>query len=127
MASLPTCPVWVWAKEVGVTKKEEEMRIWLDDERPMPQGFDEHCHTAEEVMDILTYSRSLITHIDFDHDLGKGATGYDLAHLIERMAEKRLVNPISWHVHSSNPVGSKRIEHAMKSAERFWYKDASAR
>jgi phosphopantothenoylcysteine synthetase/decarboxylase len=98
------------------------MRIWLDDERPMPQGFDKHFRTGEEVMDILTYSRSLITHIDFDHDLGKGITGYDVAHFIERLAEKRLVNPISWHVHSSNPVGSKRIEQAMKSAERFWYK-----
>ena len=99
------------------------MRIWLDDVRPMPEGFDAWLKCAEDILSILNRSRSIITHIDFDHDLGEGRmTGYDLAVQIEQMAQLHMLNPISWQVHSQNPVGSRLITMAMRSAERFWYK-----
>jgi hypothetical protein len=75
-----------------------------------------------------------ITHISFDHDLGygnKNKTGYDVACYIEALAEAesnlkkhnveyvKVPHP-TWEIHSRNPVGRKRIEQAMKSAERYW-------
>lgn len=57
------------------------MRIWLDDVRPMPAGFDVWCRTYEDVIDLMP----TISYISFDHDLGDAdtRTGYDVACQIE--------------------------------------------
>ena len=94
------------------------MRLWLDDVRPMPKGYDMHVKTVEEAQELLeTYE---ITAISFDHDLGVEKTGYDLAKWIEAMAHSAGLPPLEWAVHSANPVGVKNIEAAMKMADRYW-------
>lgn len=99
------------------------MRLWLDDVRPMPVGFDCWAKTSGEAIIKIASSCPVndVTHISFDHDLGENAgTGYDVAKYIEELACYRMFHPITWEIHSANPVGRRNIEQAMKSAERFW-------
>ena len=97
------------------------VRLWLDDVRPMPYRFDMWCKTAVEAV-ILLQSNS-VEHISFDHDLGGEYTGYDVAKTIENMAFYGTIQPLTWSIHTANPVGRDNIRAAMKSAERFWLND----
>jgi hypothetical protein len=94
------------------------IRLWLDDVRPMPDGFD--VWVKESFWAKMLIAKRLVSHISFDHDLGEGKTGYDVAKLIEELAYDKELAPMTWDIHSANPVGRKRIEQAMQSAERFW-------
>jgi hypothetical protein len=97
------------------------MKLWLDDERPKPKGFDFHAKTAKEAITCLESGK--VTEISLDHDLGSddmNATGYFVAQFIELAAHNGWIAPLLWEVHSANPAGRKNIEAAMKSAERFW-------
>ena len=94
------------------------MKLWLDDVRAMPHDFDLWAISYDEAIDYL--NKNNITYISFDHDLGGGKTGYDLACVIEHGAHSGKFNRIGWDVHSANPVGKRNIEKAMTSAERWW-------
>ncbi len=94
------------------------MRLWLDDERQMPDDYDIQTRFVSIAMELI--NKGIITHISFDHDLGYNYTGYTLAKHIEKMAENKELKRLSWQVHSANPVGRRNIEMAMISAERFW-------
>lgn len=112
------------------------MRLWIDDVRPMPDGFDVWAKTANEALDILKNGN--ITHVSFDYDLGdirepngpvvawseNEMTGYDVASWIEGEAFQGNMNPITYAVHSANPVGAKKIGEAMGNATRFWAKNS---
>jgi hypothetical protein len=50
------------------------MNIWLDDERPMPAGFDVHVKTAKDAIALLAQGN--VTLISLDHDLGEGNGDY---------------------------------------------------
>jgi hypothetical protein len=95
------------------------IKLWLDDVRPAPEGFI-WVKTAEEA--ILHLTHGMVSYISFDHDLGVGKTGYDVASFIENRAYyyKGSRNKIDYDIHSSNPVGRLRIFLAMESAKRFW-------
>ena len=96
------------------------MRIWLDDERPMPEGYDIHCKTGFNAIITIAANDYKIDFISFDHDLGDGCTGYDVAQYIERLAYRGTIGRVGWEVHSANPVGRKNITAAMNNAEKFW-------
>ncbi len=96
------------------------MKIWLDDTREMPKGFDVWCKTADEAWKIIVKD-SPDNFISFDHDLGGKYTGYDVAKLIEAGAfQGWLINPVKWEIHSQNPVGRENIKMAMNAADKFW-------
>jgi len=94
------------------------MRIWLDDVRPIPNGFDYWAKNAYEMVGLLLSGN--ISHISFDHDLGlfgketqpdKNNTGYAVAMYIEEWVGRyfhglELTMPprITWDIHSANPV-----------------------
>lgn len=106
------------------------MRVWLDDIRSMPEGYDLHVRTAWEAKQALVTRR--VTHISLDHDLAlehyhtdldkqlAEETGYDVACWIEEAARNAGLPPLTWAVHSQNPVGAERIRAAMERAERYW-------
>lgn len=99
------------------------MRVWLDDIREMPEGFDLHARTFEEAIDLLKTGD--ITHLSFDHDLGMAGetvakTGYDVAVWIESKAFAGKLSPLTWEIHSANPVGRRNIEVAMNNATFLW-------
>lgn len=93
-------------------------RIWLDDVRPMPEGFNFWYDNPHELLELVKTGD--VSHISFDHDLGSLDSGYWLAMQIESLAFYKKIAPISWDIHSANPVGRKNIEQAMQSASRFW-------
>jgi hypothetical protein len=94
------------------------MKLWLDDVRPMPEGYDRHARTADEAIALLETGD--VSHISFDHDLGTEKDGNDVAIAIEKMAHDGIVVEMEWTIHSANPVGRKEIEMTMKSAQRWW-------
>jgi hypothetical protein len=96
------------------------MKVWLDDERPMPSEFDCHVKTAGEAIALL--ASASVTLISLDHDLGdeQNGTGYDVACFIEQAAYNGQLDPIEVLIHSANPVGRSRMEQAISRAEEFW-------
>lgn len=91
-------------------------RLWLDDVRPAPEGFDVVCRTYEEAIEAL--SRGGIDFVSLDHDLGfdhysgtyaDGKTGYDVACYIEGEVSAGRMECPGWTVHSMNPAGAARI------------------
>ena len=99
---------------------EDNIKLWLDDIRPMPPTFNTYVKTAKEAIKYLESDK--VTEISFDHDLGEpeNGTGYDVAKWIEEAAYYKKIKPIKWQVHSANPIGAKNIENAMRMAEQFW-------
>lgn len=96
------------------------MKVWLDDERPMPEGYDQHVRTAAEAIALLVGER--VGLISLDHDLGEdqNGSGYDVATFIEQAAYNGTLPPIEVRIHSANPVGRVRMEHAIARAQEFW-------
>jgi hypothetical protein len=96
------------------------MKIWLDDERPMPPGFDYHARTAREAIELLMAGG--VTVISLDHDLGdeQNGTGYDVACYIEQGAYGGSLPYIEATIHSANPVGRARMEQAVERAKQYW-------
>jgi len=92
------------------------MKIYLDDIRPIPDGF-VGCRTANEAIHMIKTCD--VTYISFDHDLGEDKTGYDVACVIERLVVSGKIKMPGWNIHSANPVGAQRIKMALESAERF--------
>lgn len=109
----------------------KEIKIFLDDERdptnPIIQkkfgaeGDEIWIKRGEEVISLLKRKDIKVVSISLDHDLGyiSQMTGYDVANEIERMCYDDEIRCPSWRVHSSNPVGARRIEIAMRNAERY--------
>lgn len=96
------------------------MKVYLDDERCMPAGFDIQVKTADEAIILLATGR--VTGISLDHDLGapENGTGYDVACFIEQEAYRGGMPPFEITIHSANPVGHTRMEHAIAKAMLYW-------
>ena len=92
------------------------MWIYLDDVRPIPDGY-VGCRTADEAIKHIRSGKVKL--ISFDHDLGTDATGYDVAKLIEELVFNKKIKMPQYLIHSANPVGVKRIQQAMESTQRF--------
>jgi hypothetical protein len=94
------------------------MRIWLDDERPPPDGW-LAVRTAPEAIRML--AAGAVTEISLDHDIGPPAagSGYDVLLWIERAVVERGFRPPALRVHSANPVGRARMEQAISAIQRL--------
>jgi len=99
---------------------EGKTRIWLDDERPMPDGFNTHVRTSRDAVALI--ERGGVEAISLDHDLGEASngTGYDVAKFIEEGSFTGRVNRMEVAVHSANPVGSRNIAACINKANEFW-------
>ena len=95
------------------------MKIWLDDSRPMPPGFDYHAKTAVEAIELLASGG--VTAISLDHDLGDDCgSGYEVACYIEQGAFDGTLATVEVSIHSANPVGRERMEQAISKARLYW-------
>jgi hypothetical protein len=95
------------------------VRLWLDDIRPMPEGYTHHARTASEAIALLAAGE--VTHASLDHDLGEGdGTGYEVAKWIAVNAIGGTLGPIELKCHSWNPVGREGIEWAIQKAKEAW-------
>lgn len=84
------------------------MKVYLDDERPTPEGW-HRVYTAQEA--IAALEAGGVETISLDHDLGppEAGTGYDVACWIERAAHEGRLATVEVLFHSANPVGVKKM------------------
>jgi len=95
------------------------MKIFLDDVRNPPSNDWTTCRTAEEAIELIKAGKC--EGISFDHYLGDGLTGVDVARTFERMAaEGTLKRFPKWTVHSANPIERDNIVRTMESAWRLY-------
>ena len=88
-------------------------KLYLDDLRGTPEGFDRVYNYADFVEYIT--QNGLPDFISFDHDLGEDESGYDCAkYLVEYCIEHNLSLP-KFSVHSQNPVGKENIERLLNN------------
>lgn len=94
-----------------------KLKLWIDDLRPAPDGYDEHAHSVNEakamILDWEEYYHRVaeccgkeyeIELIDIDHDSGDYAhDGGDYIKLLDWLEATGRNYPI--RIHSMNPVG----------------------
>jgi len=88
------------------------MKIFLDDERPAPEGW-VACRWPSEVITLI--EQGSVEVVSLDHDLGddERGTGYDVCTWLEKKIwdegwDGDFVPPI-FQIHSANPVGRERM------------------
>lgn len=100
-----------------------DVKLWLDDVRPAPDGW-EHVFTAPEA--VALFASGMVEEASLDHDLGPSdaGTGYDVLVWIEKaMGSHAWYGPLpKIHVHSANPVGRKNMHAAIESIGRLYEK-----
>ncbi|KAF1696763.1 hypothetical protein CSC62_09325 [Pseudoxanthomonas jiangsuensis] len=94
------------------------MRVYLDDERPTPEGW-VRVYWPEEAVSLLEGGQ--VTEISLDHDLGddRRGTGYDVIAWIEEAVALRGFNPPVIRVHSANPSARDRMEAGIAAIARL--------
>lgn len=94
------------------------MRIYLDDERPAPEGW----IAARWPQDVIAcLEAGNVTEVSLDHDLGDDArgTGYDVVLWIEEAVALRGFKPPKIVVHSANGAARVRMEAGSASIYRL--------
>lgn len=102
------------------------MKIYLDDERPTPEGWI-GFNTAEKLInfiDLYDFNHGNdyvpIEIISLDHDLGVGKSGYDfLVWLEEKVYNNVSFSIPSLVIHSANPVGKQNMMRVIESIKRI--------
>lgn len=92
------------------------MRVFLDDERPTPEGWT-RAYWPDEVIALLEAGN--VVEISLDHDLGDDlrGTGNDvLLWIEEQVATTDFVPPIM-NVHSANSSASKKMKSAIRQIQ----------
>ena len=94
------------------------MKIFLDDERPTPEGWVQ-AYWPQEAIALLETGE--VTEISLDHDLGNDerGTGYDVILWIEEAVSTRGFRPPRISVHSANPSARQKMQLGIKSIERL--------
>lgn len=95
------------------------MRLWLDDMRPMPQGYT-HCalsvNEAKKMIEIAETNNDKIELISLDHDLGDYASdGGDGIKLMDYLVMRQTFYPVEFH--TANPVGRANMQ---RIKDRWW-------
>lgn len=91
------------------------MKIWVDDERPAPDGY--RCFTStNSALRFMIPNITDIEIIDLDHDMGCNFGGDAIGILEEferksrRFADfKKAVENIKFKIHTANPVGAQNM------------------
>lgn len=102
------------------------MKLWIDDIRPAPEGYEWVKSVNEAINAIIeTENRNpvmmfdgtfSITLIDIDHDAGDYASdGGDYIKLLDWLEETGRNYPI--HIHSMNPVGVENMRRIIRKNE----------
>lgn len=92
------------------------IKIWVDDERPAPEGYAFECKTVWETIMVLAtaaFANESVM-LDLDHDAGEysryGGDYIKILNFLEYINQKVEGNDqILVHLHSANPVGIKNM------------------
>ena len=99
----------------------KKIEIWLDDLRPVPDGYEgaKSVNEAIALIEEIESGGGQIELLDLDHDLGDFAKdGGDAIKLLDYLVENEKFYPIA--IHTANPVGRANME---RMVERFWPED----
>jgi hypothetical protein len=94
------------------TQLRDPIRIYLDDERPLPREFTHLVKTSQEAINLLTSLRLARTEVElfsFDHDLGGWREGedYDDSKRVLRWMILNSYWPRTLRFHTANPIAHK--------------------
>ena len=109
----------VFSKENSDNKHPEQpMKIYLDDERPVPDGWTLARWPEEAIVLLIT---GQVTDISLDHDLGDDThgTGYDVILWIEEAVATTQFTPPNITVHSANSSARQKMELGIASIQRY--------
>jgi hypothetical protein len=97
------------------------MKLYLDDVRPAPSGWELVTDGASLLALINQHGLSNIEAISFDNDLGSGEMeGHQVLTLIEAMVvEKKIKTIPEMTAHSANPVARRRMMVTIERIETF--------
>ena len=92
------------------------MKVYLDDERATPEGW-ERVYWPDEATALL--EKGIVTEISLDHDLGddERGTGYDVVLWLEEAVVLNGFSPPKMKVHSANSSARQKMEAGIKSIE----------
>lgn len=98
------------------------MKLWLDDVRPAPNGYDYHAYSVDAAKMMIKSAEELgeeIEIISLDHDLGDYAKhGGDGICLLDWLVERHTFYPVIFH--TANPVGRANMQ---RIKDRWWPKE----
>ena len=99
------------------------MKLWLDDLRPVPYGYEGAKSVNEEkkLIQEAEHNGIEIEALDLDHDLGDYADqGGDAIRLLDWLAERETFYPVE--IHTANPVGRANMERILARywGEQYW-------
>lgn len=105
------------------------MKLYVDDERPCPEGW-VLARSAVEAIGLLdpVFRGEPVEVVSLDHDLGDTEhtpewTGYTVLEFIEQMtALEPSYNPPEIRIHTANPAGRKKLELGRLAIERLMQK-----
>jgi hypothetical protein len=94
------------------------MRVYLDDERPTPEGW-VRVYWPDEAIALLETGK--VSEISLDHDLGDDArgTGYDVVLWIEEAVALHGFRPPRITVHSANSSARDKMLAGIQAIERL--------
>lgn len=106
------------------------IKIWVDDERPMPEGYDARARSVCEAILAIAlfpgkYDEELF--LDLDHDAGEfrrfGGDFITILEFLEYMDKTvGAEGKIKVHFHSANPVGVKNMRAIVENCP--WMEEA---
>ena len=99
------------------------MKLWLDDLRPEPYGYEgaKSVNEAKKLIQEAEHNGIEIEALDLDHDLGDYADqGGDAIRLLDWLAERGTFYPVE--IHTANPVGRANMERILARywGEQYW-------
>lgn len=99
------------------------MKLWLDDLRPVPYGYEgaKSVNEAKKLIQEAEHNGIEIEALDLDHDLGDYADqGGDAIRLLDWLAERETFYPVE--IHTANPVGRANMERILVRywGEQYW-------
>jgi len=94
------------------------MRVYLDDERPTPEGW-VRVYWPSEAIELLETGQ--VEELSLDHDLGddERGTGYDVVLWIEEAVVLRSFKPPKIAVHSANSPARAKMLAGIRTIEKL--------
>lgn len=100
------------------------IKIWIDDERPMPEGYNYWCYSTNETLTmvgVLYRKDPPFVELNLDHDAGEYADdGGDYINILKALSQPWAeyyfteAYPLKVRFHSANPVGVKNMRVIVK-------------
>lgn len=97
------------------------MKLWIDDYRPMPVGFDRHVRTVAAAKEAI--QEGIFALVSFDYHLGGDDTwdsGLTIARWVASEAYEGRIPRFQWAIHSDSKQGAAKIRWALEQADKFW-------